>query len=104
MTTRNPVAPDHSNDEEEVLRTGTRDGSAEPCRDTTRRSPQLHTPAEAADILTVKESWLRRQAGLRRVPCTFLGKHLRFSDADLRAIVEAGTRPARPQSKRTYRR
>jgi hypothetical protein len=66
--------------------------------------PQLHTPAEAADILTVKESWLRRQASLRRVPCTFLGKHLRFSDADLRAIVEAGTRPARPQSRRTYRR
>lgn len=53
---------------------------------------RLYTPAEAAHRLTVKESWLRRQAGRRAVPCTFLGKHLRFSDADLRDIVRNGRR------------
>jgi excisionase family DNA binding protein len=55
----------------------------------------LYTPAEAAERLSVKESWLRRQAGVRAVPCTFLGKHLRFSDADLRDIVRQGRRPPR---------
>ncbi|WP_083267847.1 helix-turn-helix domain-containing protein [Lentzea guizhouensis] len=47
----------------------------------------LYTPGQAAVILTVKESWLRRQAGQRRIPSTRLGKHLRFSHADLDAIV-----------------
>lgn len=56
---------------------------------------RLHTPAEAAEILSVKETWLRRKAGTRAIPCTFLGRHLRFSTADLRAISERGAQPAR---------
>ncbi len=40
----------------------------------------LYTPAEAATLLAVKESWLRRQAGQRTIASTMLGKHLRFSD------------------------
>lgn len=59
----------------------------------------LHTPKQAARILTIPESWLRRKAGLRSIPCTFVGKHLRFSDADLRAIVRDGTRPANPTTR-----
>ncbi|MEU4740920.1 helix-turn-helix domain-containing protein [Actinosynnema sp. NPDC023658] len=55
----------------------------------------LHTPAQAARVLSVRESWLRRMAGRREIPCTFLGKHLRFSDADLLAIVRDGARTAR---------
>ncbi|MFJ6677352.1 helix-turn-helix domain-containing protein [Actinosynnema sp. NPDC091369] len=55
----------------------------------------LHTPAQAARALSVRESWLRRMAGRREIPCTFLGKHLRFSDADLLAIVRGGARTAR---------
>lgn len=47
----------------------------------------LFTPAQAAAALQVRESWLRRRAARRDVPCTFLGKHLRFSRADLDAIV-----------------
>jgi excisionase family DNA binding protein len=47
----------------------------------------LYTPAEAAGLLRVRESWLRRKAAARQIPCTFLGKHLRFSAADLAAIV-----------------
>lgn len=52
----------------------------------------LYTPAAAAERLTVGESWLRRKAGQRIIPCTFVGKHLRFTDEDLRAIVAAGRR------------
>jgi excisionase family DNA binding protein len=54
----------------------------------------LYTPAEAAQQLRVRESWLRKKAAARAVPCTFLGKHLRFSPADLAAIVAASARPA----------
>ena len=54
----------------------------------------LYTPAEAADLLAVRESWLRRRATARLVPCTFLGKHLRFSHADVTAIAAAAARPA----------
>lgn len=64
------------------------------------RAPRLHTPAAAAALLTVPESWLRRAAGQRKLPCTFLGRHLRFSDADLHAIIQAGARPARPSHRR----
>ena len=56
----------------------------------------LLTPGQAAGLLQVRESWLRRRAAERRVPCSFVGKHLRFSRADLDAIVAAGARPARP--------
>jgi excisionase family DNA binding protein len=64
----------------------------------------LYTPAEAADKLRVRESWLRRRAAARQIPCTFLGKHLRFSDADLAGIVAqnaqapTGRRPRRRSS------
>jgi len=54
----------------------------------------LYTPAAAAELLAVRESWLRRRAAARAVPCTFLGKHLRFSHADVHAIVTAAARPA----------
>lgn len=75
------------------------------------QSPQLlYTPAEAARQLRVRESWLRRRAAARQVPCTFLGKHLRFSAADLAAIVaqngqaptgrRSGRRPSRPARNR----
>jgi excisionase family DNA binding protein len=53
---------------------------------------RLHTPADAAEILTVPESWLRKKAAARVIPCTFLGKHLRFSDEDIDAIVRSGAR------------
>lgn len=51
---------------------------------------QLHTPAEAAGILKVRESWLKTKAAARVIPCTFIGKHLRFSDDDIAAIMQAG--------------
>ena len=54
---------------------------------------QVYTPAEAAERLKVRESWLRRKAAERQVACTFVGKHLRFSAADITAIIAAGTTP-----------
>ena len=53
---------------------------------------QLHTVAEAAKILKVRESWLKTKAASRTIPCTFVGKHLRFSDRDLAQIMNDGAR------------
>ena len=53
---------------------------------------QLHTVAEAAAILKVRESWLKTKAAARLIPCTFVGKHLRFSDDDIAEIMKAGAR------------
>jgi hypothetical protein len=58
--------------------------------------PLLYTPAQAAAALQVPESWLRRRAARRDVPCTFLGKHLRFSQANLEAIVIQAARETTP--------
>ncbi len=67
-------------------------------------TPRLFTPADAAALLAVPESWLRRKAGLRLIPCTLLGKHLRFSVADLAAIAGGGSRPTRePRTPRRHR-
>jgi hypothetical protein len=52
---------------------------------------QLHTPAGAAGILKVRESWLKTKTAARLISCTFIGKHLRFSD-DTAKIMRAGTR------------
>ncbi len=57
-------------------------------------APVLYTPAEAAELLKVRESWLRKKAAGRQVPCTFLGKQLRFSTADLAGIITAAVQPA----------
>ena len=53
---------------------------------------ELHTVAEAAGILKVRESWLKTKASARLIPCTFVGKHLRFSDNDIANIMRAGAR------------
>ena len=60
----------------------------------------LLTPAEAAIRLRVRESWLRKRAAARAIPCTFLGKHLRFSAADLAAIVAGAALPAGTRRRR----
>lgn len=66
--------------------------------------PLLYTPGAAAELLAVPESWLRRKAGRRLIPCTFLGKHLRFSAADLAVIAAGGSQPVlQSRRKRGYR-
>lgn len=84
----------------EPLRTGTghRANPAETCpAEDSAEPPVIYTPAEAAVVLAVPESWLRRQAGQRAIPCTRIGRHVRFSAADLHAIVA----PARPSGPST---
>jgi len=62
-------------------------------RDAAANTPvEVFTPQEAAAVLKVPESWLRKRASARQVPCTFIGKHLRFSSSDLEQIIRAGHR------------
>jgi hypothetical protein len=56
---------------------------------------RLYTPAQAAEALAVPESWLRRKAGRRLIPCTFVGKHLRFSSVNLCEIADNGSQAVR---------
>lgn len=55
----------------------------------------LFTPGQAAVLLAVRPSWLRRAAGEGAVPSTLLGKHLRFSLDDLHAAAANGARGRR---------
>jgi excisionase family DNA binding protein len=52
----------------------------------------LYTPEQAAERLQVRPSWLRKKAAAGLVPHHRLGRHLRFSDADLAAIIRDGAR------------
>jgi excisionase family DNA binding protein len=53
-------------------------------------APLLYTADQAAELLQVRASWLRKKATARAIPCTFVGKHLRFSATDLTSIIAAG--------------
>ena len=54
----------------------------------------LYTTAEAAALLKVSPSWLKRAAAARAVPCRRLGRLVRFSGSDLEEIVtKAADRP-----------
>ena len=64
---------------------------------------ELRTPAEAAEILRVRESWLRTKAAARAIPCTFIGKHLRFSESDIQRIKQDGAREPVTRRGRTAR-
>jgi excisionase family DNA binding protein len=55
-----------------------------------RGVPLLYTADQAAALLQVSPSWLRKKATARAIPCTFIGKHLRFSPTDLAMIIAAG--------------
>lgn len=55
-------------------------------------TPRLLTIREAAQRLGVSYSWLSKAVASRAVPCTVLGSRLiRFSEADLAAIVTAAS-------------
>lgn len=58
---------------------------------------RLLTIPEAARVLAVPESWLRERVRLRRVPHRRLGKHVRFSTADLEQIVERAAQQVAPR-------
>jgi excisionase family DNA binding protein len=54
----------------------------------------LYTPDEAAAMLRVSVSWLKRKAGAGEIPSTQLGRRRLFSHADLEAIVTPPEPPA----------
>jgi len=58
--------------------------------DTQREPQRLYTAEQASQQLQVPASWLRKKASARCIPCTFIGKHLRFSAANIDAIVHDG--------------
>ncbi|NUT52788.1 MAG: helix-turn-helix domain-containing protein [Saccharothrix sp.] len=63
--------------------------------DSSPSAPILYTPEQAAAMLQVRPSWLRRRAAARAVPCRLLGKHLRFAKQDIEQIAAASLHTAR---------
>ena len=55
---------------------------------------RLYTTAEAAEQLRMSPAWLKRQASSRKVQCVRMGRSVRFTDADIAAIIADRTRPA----------
>ena len=53
--------------------------------------------------MRIRESWLRAKAAARAIPCTFIGKHLRFSDDDIAQIMTEGARQPVTRTRRTRR-
>lgn len=51
-------------------------------------APQvLFTFAEAAEMTALRESWLRKAVSERRIPFRRIGRHVRFAQADIDALV-----------------
>lgn len=53
----------------------------------------LLTISEAAEYLNVPVRWLQDAVQQRRVRCTRIGKHVRFTIAHLVELIEAGEQP-----------
>lgn len=53
----------------------------------------LLTIREAADYLNVPVRWLQDAVQQRRVRCTRIGKHVRFTVGHLLELIEAGEQP-----------
>ncbi len=53
---------------------------------------QLHTPQRPQAFSRCASHGSKSKAAARLIPCTFIGKHLRFSDDDIAAIMKAGAR------------
>ena len=48
---------------------------------------RLMTTEEAADLLHVSYSWLKKAAQRGEVPCTHIGRSVRFTDSHVRSVV-----------------
>lgn len=49
---------------------------------------------ELADVLGVPRTWVRDKVTARQIPFTRVGRHVRFDQEDIDAIVAAGKQPA----------
>ena len=52
----------------------------------------LYTVSQAAAILHLAEAWIYERTRKKAIPHRKLGKHIRFTDSDLSAIVQMGFR------------
>lgn len=63
------------------------------------KSPALPTPqvlftfTEAAQMTALPESWLRKAVTERRIAFRKVGKHVRFAQADIAALVDGHAVP-----------
>ncbi|GLY21656.1 helix-turn-helix domain-containing protein [Micromonospora sp. NBRC 101691] len=55
----------------------------------------LMDDADLARRLKVPTSWVLDKAKAGQIPCTFIGRHRRYTEAHYQWIVSAGERPAR---------
>lgn len=53
---------------------------------------RLFTADQAALLLQIPASWLRKKAAAGLIAHTRIGRHLRFSPADLKSLIETGQR------------
>ncbi|WP_374229407.1 helix-turn-helix domain-containing protein [Streptomyces sp. NEAU-YJ-81] len=72
---------------------------SEPDSNTPHPYQLLHTAQQAALLLQVPPSWLRKKAAADQIPYTKVGRHLRFSNDDLNAIIRNGARGPRHPAK-----
>lgn len=114
-TPHKPTQPDHTNPQHHDITTAPhRQPRIDP--DTNKVSgqspsePLLYTATQAAAMLQVRPSWIRRKATARTIPCRYLGKHLRFTHDDIIAITTLSapvsppaTHPAMPAQHRPHR-
>ncbi|MFJ8955085.1 helix-turn-helix domain-containing protein [Streptomyces sp. NPDC102381] len=73
--------PDHASTREH------RDERSVPARDV-----RLFTADQAADLLQIPASWLRKKAAAGQIAHTRIGRHLRFCRADLEQLINNGRR------------
>lgn len=68
-------------------------------------TPQVDTSplmddAALAHRLGVPVGWVEAKAKAAEIPCTFIGKHRRYTERHFQDIVAAGERPARNAPRR----
>jgi excisionase family DNA binding protein len=54
------------------------------------------TFAEVAEMTALKESWLRRAAAAQAIPSHKVGRHIRFTEEDIDALIAQSARPIVP--------
>ncbi|MEV8057750.1 helix-turn-helix domain-containing protein [Streptomyces antimycoticus] len=91
-TAATAIAPSHHPDDESVTSTTSKTEPHQPQHDPSRL---LNTAEQAAALLQVPASWLRKKASADQIPYTKIGRHLRFSTDDLNAIIRDGARGPR---------
>ena len=50
--------------------------------------PKLYDIETAAGLLSVPPRWLYERTAKNSIPCHRIGKYIRFSESDLRAIID----------------